>query len=48
MLYRNKSFSVPVGNAKLTDEQYEIAVGLRCPECRKKPQECKCPPPSQH
>ena len=36
-------FSVAVGAHQLTDQQYEIAVGVRCVWCKKKVEACKCP-----
>lgn len=32
MKYLQPSFTVATGNGKLTDEQYEIAVGIRNPD----------------
>lgn len=34
MQYQNPSFTVPVASPRVTTEQYEVAVGLRCPICR--------------
>lgn len=33
MKYEQPTFTVPVANGKLTQEEYEVAVGLRCPDC---------------
>ena len=34
MQYLNSKFSVPINAGKMTDEQYEIAVGKRCAHCK--------------
>ena len=34
MRYTQPSFSVPVGNARISQHDYEVAVGLRCPRCQ--------------
>jgi hypothetical protein len=34
MLYTQKTFSVPTTSQPMTDSQYELAVGLRCPDWR--------------
>lgn len=33
MQYLNKTFSVPTCTQPMTDSQYEVAVGVRCPDC---------------
>jgi hypothetical protein len=43
MKYTNKSFTLPVASKKVTDLQYDIAVGRRCAKCKKKVEKCKCP-----
>lgn len=35
MLYEKQSFTLPTTNRKMTDEEYEIAVGIRCAKCKK-------------
>lgn len=34
MRYQQSTFTVPVASPRVTQEQYEVAVGLRCPKCR--------------
>jgi hypothetical protein len=41
MKYQNKSFSSPVCTSKITEIEFEIAVGVRCPLCKKRMEECK-------
>jgi hypothetical protein len=33
MLYQNSTFTLPTSPAGISQEAYEIAVGLRCPKC---------------
>ena len=47
MQYRNKTFTLPVNTRQMTDEDYEIAVGVRCPECRKPTDVCECEKPNE-
>lgn len=42
MLYQQKSFTLPASNKRMTTEEWEIRVGLRCPQCKEKRQDCKC------
>ena len=34
MKYENPTFTLPVSNRPITQTDYEIAVGLRCPKCQ--------------
>lgn len=36
MQYLNSKFSVAVNAGKLTDEQWEIAMGVRCEHCKQR------------
>lgn len=36
MRYTQTTFTLPTASVPMTDEAYEIAVGLRCPDCRMK------------
>jgi hypothetical protein len=33
MQYVNKTFTLPSTNKRMTQEEYEVAVGLRCAVC---------------
>jgi uncharacterized C2H2 Zn-finger protein len=36
------SFTVSTSRSRMTDRDYEIAVGLRCPKCKELFRKCKC------
>lgn len=36
MQYINPTFTTPTSNGRLSDIEYELAVGLRCPKCAHK------------
>ena len=36
------SHSHPVSSNKITDLQYDIAVGRRCSKCKKFTEKCRC------
>lgn len=42
MLYQRKSFTLPSGGRRLTDIQWEIAMGQRCKDCKEKTEDCQC------
>lgn len=42
MLYQQKSFSLSTTTKPMTDEQYQIAMGLRCPDCHLMADDCGC------
>lgn len=42
MLYQQASFTLPVTNRPMTDEAYEVAVGLRCADCTKRIDKTQC------
>lgn len=42
--FNEPRFSNPVCSKKLTDKDYELAVGLRCPDCEALWEECVCDP----
>lgn len=49
MQYLRPSFTQPVSSGLMTNEDYEIAVGLRCADCRQTftaEHICLCPSPS--
>jgi hypothetical protein len=35
MRYKDPTFTLPTNQAQISQEEYEIRVGLRCPTCRK-------------
>lgn len=42
MQYQKPTFTLPTNTKKMTEEAYEIAVGLRCAVCKKlNPHKCK-------
>jgi hypothetical protein len=44
--YTDKTFTLPTNQAQISQEEYEIRVGVRCPVCRKKMGKThKCPRP---
>jgi uncharacterized C2H2 Zn-finger protein len=42
MKYLDPSFTVSTSRSRMTDRDYEIAVGLRCPKCKELFRKCKC------
>gem|GEM_PF-5677341 len=42
MKYLDQSFTVSTSRRRITDSEYEIAVGLRCPKCKELFRKCKC------
>ena len=34
MKYLQPTFTLPTSTARISQEEYEIRVGLRCPQCR--------------
>ncbi len=42
MLYQQKRFTLPTTTQQISDADYEIAVGLRCADCRDMRANCIC------
>jgi hypothetical protein len=46
MRYKDQTFTLPTNQAQISQEEYEIRVGIRCPVCRRKMGKAhKCPQP---
>ena len=44
MRYKEDTFTLPTNQAQMSQEEYEIRVGVRCPACRKKREDAQMPP----
>lgn len=46
MRYKEEKFTLPTNQAQISQEEYEVRVGFRCPVCRRKMGKThKCPQP---